>query len=132
MLNFKPKRSIYHRLVIYALALLSLVLTQAVTGIYTLRHLSQGSVELERNWVQGTTLLGDIDFAVGAFRLSEVQRVLAFSDAARAAAEADASRRRAEIAEDERSFKRLSPDSVPAQLAAFDRAWAIYQSDHDR
>ena len=125
------KRSLYAQLVLHSLVLLSIVLMQAVSDIYTLRQVSRSSVALERNWVQGTTLLGDMDFEVEAFRLSEVQRVLAFSDAARAGAEADANRRRAEIAADERDFRLLSQSSNPRQLATFDRAWAIYQSDHD-
>ncbi len=125
------KPSIQFQLVAYALFLLGLMLTQALTDIYTLRQVSRGSVELERNWVQGTALLGDIDFGVEAFRLDEVQSVLAFSDAGRAAAEADATRRRARIALDLSRFMRIPGHSAPRQLATFQRAWAVYQSDHD-
>ena len=131
MSSFKIRRSIYRRVVVYSLLLLSIGLTQAAVDMHTLRQVSRSSVALERNWVQGTTLLGNIDFDVEAFRLAEVQRVLAFDAKSRASAEAQANARRVEIAGYARSFAQLLQGGDTQQLADFDRAWTNYQADHD-
>jgi diguanylate cyclase (GGDEF)-like protein len=125
------KNSLHFRVVIYALLLLGLGVTQAAFDIFTLHRLSQNSATLERNWVQGATLLGDIDYDVEAFRLAEVERALAFDPGSRAIAQAQADARRTEIAGYERDYEQLLHGSNEAQLAAFDRAWTIYQSGHD-
>ena len=127
----KFKRSIYLRVVVYSLVLLSIGLTQATVDLFTLHQMSQSGTALERSWVQGATLLGDIDFNVEAFRLTEVERALAFDPDDRAAAEAEADRHRQDIATDERSYEQILHGSNGAQLAAFDRAWSIYQINHD-
>jgi diguanylate cyclase (GGDEF)-like protein len=129
MLQFK--RSIYHRVVLYSLLLLSIGLIQAAADILTLHEVSRNSVALERNWVQGTTLLGGIDYSVEAFRLAEIQRALVFGQPGRDTAEAEATRRRVEVAGYEGRYKQLLQGDNAVQLNLFDHAWANYQSDHD-
>jgi hypothetical protein len=51
------KRSIYHRVALYSLLLLSIALAQAAADILTQHEMSQNSVALERNWLQGA---GDV------------------------------------------------------------------------
>jgi diguanylate cyclase (GGDEF)-like protein len=126
------KRSIYHRVVLYSLVLLSIGLAQAAVDILTLHEVTQNSMALERNWVQGATLLSDIDHGVEAFRLAEVERALVLGQPGRDRAKADAARQQVTVAEYERSYRALLADSNAAQLEAFDRAWAHYQSDHNR
>ena len=125
------KRSIYHRVVLYSLVLLGVGLAQAMVDILTLHEVSQNGVALERNWVRGVTLLGDVNYDVEAFRLAEVQRALASGVKGRTAAEAEANARRVEIAGYQRSFEQLLQGSDAQQLADFDRDWTVYQSDHD-
>ena len=126
------KRPLYHRAVLYSLLFLSIGLAQAISDVLTLYQVSRNGVALERNWVQGTTLLGNINFAVEAFRLAEVQRVLAFDTEDRSRAETDANERRLQIAEYTARFDTLSKSANASQLAAFGYAWAHYQQDHNR
>ncbi len=125
------KRSIYHRVVIYSLMLLSVGLVQAIADILTLHAVSRSSVALERNWVQGATLLGDINYGLEAFRVAEIQRALALGEPGRDTAEVEAAQRRLEIAGYERQYRQLLQGGSAAQLKLFDQAWGHYQSEHD-
>jgi diguanylate cyclase (GGDEF)-like protein len=124
------KRSIYFSVMLMLASMLSIVLAQAAADIFTLSRLSLANTRLERSWVQGATLLGNIDYGAEAFRMAEVERALAFGQAGRNAAEARASARRAQIAEDERLYKHLL-SSGGVQLTRFDTAWAAYMADHE-
>jgi diguanylate cyclase (GGDEF)-like protein len=129
MLHYK--RSLFIGLMVYSLALLGIAVTQAAVDIHTLRQVSRNNAALEQNWVQGAALLGAIDYDVEAFRLAEVERALAFDPETRDAAEAHAGAARQDIAANERSYEQIITDSNAPQLIAFDKAWCIYQADHD-
>jgi diguanylate cyclase (GGDEF)-like protein len=96
-----------------------------------LHEVTQNSMALERNWAQGATLLGDIDHAVQAFRLAEVERGLDFGEPGLSMVEAEAALQRREVVAYEQRYNQLLQGGNAVQLHAFDRAWARYQSDHD-
>jgi diguanylate cyclase (GGDEF)-like protein len=124
--------SISTRLMLFIAIFVSIAGGMALTAVLTLRVAERNTVELQQKWLEGTYILGKIDFSVVAFRLAETSRALAPTDALRAAAEALGEQQRENINNLESQYTLLLGNRVPqAAFTSFQRKWADYQTAHD-
>jgi diguanylate cyclase (GGDEF)-like protein len=124
--------SIFSQFLLFACALFATATALAATTIVSVTLVERRTVEGEQQWAGGAMLLGEIDAAVAAFRLSEFERALAADPTTRRSSEAIATLQRDSIADLERQYVALLGKPVSqSDLAAFRAAWQAYQTLHD-
>jgi len=100
--------------------------------IWALTIVNRNTADLANKWLAGTTLLGQIDNGISAFRLDEDYRAMMPDAGSRAFADALAEGQARSISAMVQQYAKLLGDDVPApELARFNAAWGAYQAGHD-
>jgi PAS domain S-box-containing protein len=124
--------SILRQFMVYVGIFLLIIIGLASTTIVVLRSETQSTIELDQKWLEGATLLGNVDYAVSAFRLAEAQRALVPSEKDRLIAEAAANEQRQLVNSRMDQYEQLLGKSASSPaLLAFQNAWRTYQRAHD-
>jgi diguanylate cyclase (GGDEF)-like protein len=124
--------SIFSQFLLFGCALLATATALAATTIVSVTLVERRTVQREQQWAGGAMLLGQIDAAVAAFRLSEFERAVAANTTTRRSSEAIATLQRDSIADLERQYVALLGQPVSqSDLASFRAAWNAYQRLHD-
>lgn len=123
--------SIFARFTIFSIAFVLASAATVVTGVLALDDITARTALLEREYLGGATLLGEIDYDVSAFRIAELYRSLMPDPGSRKLADTLADRDRQEIDATLAQYVALLGPDTPPQIAQFRHAWARYQQGHD-
>jgi len=91
----------------------------------------RNTAQLEHQWLEGTAMLGEIDYRISAFRLTETYRTLVSDDESRQLADLLAAAQARDISRLEAQYARLLGGQVTAaQLAPLHDSWSRYVAAH--
>jgi diguanylate cyclase (GGDEF)-like protein len=122
---------IFSRFTLYCTLFVAVVAGLAASTIVSMVSADQNTTELEHKWLNGAAILGQIDFGISAYHITETYRALAPDAAGRAAAEASANRESLQIDDLETQYAALFRSDVSASgLTKFDAIWRSYQAAH--
>jgi len=126
------RSSILLRLMLFIGAFVVVIVGTAVTNAVALKVVDRNTEEIAQKWLVGATLLGEIDDSVAAFRIAEMNNMLAPDQKTRAAANVSANTQKQNIADLEHEYVNLLGDQLPrGSLDPFHEAWKNYQAEHD-
>jgi diguanylate cyclase (GGDEF)-like protein len=111
----------------FALIVVGLAAISAIGSIASDRH----AQELDRRWLAGTQILGELGEQIAEFRIAEEYRAIAPDMATRARAETLAIEHRAAVAELVQQYGALLDDRTGAALDSFRHAWNAYLAQHE-
>ena len=126
------RKSILLRFIFYIGGFVLIVIGLASTTVMAFRAADQSTIEVAQKWLEGTTLLGKIEYNISGFRIAEIYGAGAPDRQSRLAFEAVANERRKSVDALENQYMLLLDNSYPRQdMMAFQTAWTSYQAAHD-
>ena len=126
------QESIFTQFLVFSGALVAIATALAATTIVSLTLVERHTVEREQTWAGGATLLGEIDYAVSAFRLAETDRALDADPTRRSIAESIAAAQRSDIDDLERRYVALLGElASKSDIFVFVSQWTTYKTMHD-
>ncbi len=111
------------------LLVVTIVIIQALSGLYQLKEVNDKSTEIAENWLPSVKLTGAMNTATSDLRIAQFQHVLADNDAAMDAIEKEMAGLKALLVKQESSYVKLI--SSPDEKKLYDKFaadWAKYLS----
>ncbi len=126
------KLPLLFRVLLINASFMAAILMLAITAILALNTLNRNTQDLEQKWLGGATALGQLEYAVSAFRIDETYRAIMPDDGSREFASALAAARARHISELAGDYARmLGPELPRADFQRFLSAWQAYDAAHN-
>jgi diguanylate cyclase (GGDEF)-like protein len=118
-------------LTLFSVCFAGIAAALALICAVSLAAADHNTAQLEHQWLEGTAMLGEIDYRISAFRLTETYRTLVADDESRQLADLLAAAQARDISELQAQYAALLAGQVSAaQLRPLRKDWSAYAAAH--